>query len=129
MIADLSSNTLQNRLCQIVTGRTAIVAGTAKGSVYITAETDNSRLTRIECFLTTAGTTTTTINIRKNSVGYALSTVCTIPANVKNSIGATAYVVDATYSLGNAGDEFSVEIISAGTNAAGLTVTLTFTKQ
>lgn len=129
MTSDLVGSSLQNRLVQIVTGRNTIVAGADKGSVFIPSEINNSKITRIECYLTTAGTTATTINIRKNGASYVLSTVCTIPANAKTSTGATAYVIDTANNTGLTDDVFSVEIISAGTNAAGLTVTLTFTKQ
>ena len=130
LTSDLVGSSLQRRCCQIVTGRNAISVGADKGSTFIPSEVNNSVLTKVECYLKTAGTTTTTINIRKNGSNYVLSTAITIPANATRSTGSTPiYVIDPTYSLGITDDDFSVEILTAGTNAAGLTVTLTFTKQ
>ena len=130
MTGDLVGSSLQNRCCQIVTGRTGIVVGADKGSAFIPSEVNNSKLTKVECYLKTAGTTATTINIRKNGAVYVLSTVITIMANQTRSTGSTpTYVIDQTNNTGLTDDDFSVEIVTAGTNAAGLTVTLTFIKQ
>lgn len=89
---------------------------------------DGASLRTAAAFVTTVGSTATTVQIRSvtNSVDM-LSTAVTVDANEFSSYtAATAPVIDTAHAVVAAGDLVAVDVDAAGTGAQGLGVMLGF---
>jgi hypothetical protein len=95
----------------------------------IDSDTHTMRLWEVAAYVTTVGTTATTIQFRNKTQGDLdmLSTVLTIDANeLRSSAAATPPVINETNERVAFGDFIAIDIDSAGTGAKGLGIRLKF---
>lgn len=105
----------------------AVAAGDDRFVFMIPDDVDAMQLYRARAYVTTVGSSGTTVQVRNRQVGDMLSTPLTIDASERNTYtAATEYVINVANAVVSMGDEIAIDVDVAGAGAKGLGVILQF---
>lgn len=106
-----------------------VTTGDRKFDWMIPEDLDGNTLMKVAAFVSTAGSGTTTINIRKaqadgTNIGDVLTSPIHIDSGERNSIDATAQPAVSTASIATVahGEHFEIDVDAVGSGATGLGV-------
>lgn len=106
----------------------ALGTGDTKFEFMCSEDMDGMNLTKVEAFLSTVGSSGTTVQIRNRTQGHdMLSTSITIDASeLDTTTAAIPAVINAATDDVVHGDHICIDVDAAGSGAKGLGVILTF---
>jgi len=116
---------------KVTADSTFFIVGNGKFFWMVPSDLDGWFLVEVEAFLSTAGSTSTTVQIANTTTGFdMLTTVMTIDSSERTTCtAAIPPVISTTRDLVTACDILRIDIDLAGTGAKGLGVIATFARE